>query len=189
MSDPDRVTSGDLLAALRDPTLTIVTLPSRASCPPPLTEAVTKFEPTSRPAATASGEWLRDRALIEHGSARTYVWVSDGRVHAFFALSVGTCRLKPEQLVMLEAGPRPMPAVLLAQAARARDSDVAPREILETAIGVAEEIASLGGAGALMLDPYDPATERMWRKRGFLPTSDKPRQGAQQRLWIELGTS
>ncbi len=187
MNDRDRPHA--LVAALDGARTIVATLPPLASCPRQLVQAVEAFEPMDHPSAIASGAWLRDRAFLEHGSARTYVWVARGRVHGFFAVSVGTCRLQPHELATLQAGRRPMPAVLLAQAARARECDIPPNEILETVLGIAEEVAALAGAGALMLDPFDQPTEQMWRARGFRSTSDTPRGNGRRRLWIELGTS
>ncbi len=174
-----------LLAALGGPVLTLATLPPARDCPVELTRVVEHFDAGDGAAARASAGWLRESALHEHGSARTYVWLGGDRLHGFFAISVGTAKLEDEELVRLHARPRPLPAVLLAQAARNPAGSLAPGAILTGALGVAQRIAQLGGVAALVLDPFDEATSLMWQRRGFQPTSDKPR-GGRQRLWRAL---
>lgn len=181
--------SSNLLSpALASTQLSLITLPSRAACPVDLLDAVAAFNAGERPAAVATTRWLGECALDEHGSARTYLWVADGRVHGFFAVSVGLGRIEREALATLEAGPRPLPAVLLAQAARSSDTKrLAPGAILTSALGIAERISQYTGVGALMLDPFDQPTSDMWRRRGFQPVLDSPPRGRERRLWRTLG--
>lgn len=176
----------ELVAALAGTSWTLMTLPSRARCPHQLVTAVGNFEAGDRPAALASAKWLRDHALDEHGSARSYVFAAENRVLAFFALSVGVASLEPADLAALAAGPRQLPAVLLAQAARWPEADLPPGTVLEHALGAAERANQFVGVGALMLDPYDEAADKMWRARGFRPVKKTRGQGL-LRLWRPLG--
>jgi len=178
-----------LVAGLNAKEPTLLTLPGRARCPDELVAAVEAFEVGQRPAALASAAWLRERALDEPGSARSWVWVGRGRALGFFAISVGAGKLEPEQLTALRAGQRPMPAVLLVQAARGTGAKLPAGSVLRGALGVAERIERLAGVGALMLDPFDEETAQMWRRRGFVPVLDKPGQGRPARMWYPLGTS
>jgi len=169
--------------------LSLITVPRRAECPSSLVDALGDFDAGARPAAVATSHWLRESAMNEHDSARTYLWVARGRVHGFFAISVGSGRLQPETLTELDAGPRPLPAVLLAQAARWPESELLPAgAILSGALGVAERIAQYAGVGALMLDPFDDPTSAMWQRRGFQPVLDTPPRGRPRRLWRALGS-
>lgn len=177
----------DLVAALAGTSRTLVTLPSRTRCPHELVAAVEEFEAGDRPAALASAKWLREHALDEHGSARTYVFVAENRALAFFALSVGVASLEPAALAVLAAGPRQLPAVLLAQAARRPDADLPSGTVLEHALGAAERAHQFVGVGALMLDPYDEEADRMWRARGFRPVRKTRRDQDLLRLWRPLG--
>ncbi len=175
-----------LLAALRGTPASLVTLPRRGECPVELVKAIGRFDAGERPAAVTTAAWLRSRALDEYGSARTYVWVAAGEVLAFFTLSVGLGKLEPAELEAADANERrPLPAVLLAQAARRPDADLPPGAILEYALGIAARVEEYVGVGALMLDPFDPETEAMWISRGCRPTRDKPRNGV-RRLWMPL---
>jgi len=88
-----------LLAALGGPVLTLATLPPARDCPVELTRGVEHFDAGDGAAARASAGWLRESALHEHGSARTYVWLGGDRLHGFFAISVGTAKLEDEELV------------------------------------------------------------------------------------------
>lgn len=164
-----------------------MTLPARASCPSELIAAVEAFDAGDRPAAAASAAWLRERALDEHGSARSYVFVARSRVLAFFALSVGVASLEPDELAPLAAGARPLPAVLLAQAARTPGAELPSGAVLRYALGAAERVQQFVGVGALMLDPYDGETDRMWRARGFRPVKKTRRDQQLLRLWRPLG--
>ena len=187
MTDP--ASSDPLSAALAGTELSLITLPTRAKCPVDLLHAVAAFDAGNRPAALATTRWLHECALDEHGSARTYLWVAEGQAHGFFAVSVGLSRIEPETLATLEAGPRPLPAVLLAQAARSSETErLAPGAVLTGALGIAERISQYAGVGALMLDPFDPPTSEMWRRRGFQPVLDAPPRGRERRLWRALGT-
>lgn len=187
MSDP--ASSDRLSAALTGTDLSLITLPTRVECPVDLLDAVAAFKGGERPAAVATTRWLRECALDEHGSARTYLWVAEGRVHGFFAVSVGLGRIERDALATLEAGPRPLPAVLLAQAARSSDTErLPPGAILTGALGIAERISQYAGVGALMLDPFDSPTSEMWQRRGFQPVLDSPPRGRERRLWRALGT-
>jgi hypothetical protein len=153
-----------------------------------LIDAVQGFTAGERPAAVTTAEWLRSCALDEYGSARAYVWIAQGRVHGYFAITVGVARLEPRVLVELQAGPRALPAVLLAQAARWPAGELlAPGAVLEGALGVAERIRQYAGVGALVLDPADPQTSAMWQRRGFQPVLDPPPRGHERRLWRALG--
>jgi hypothetical protein len=181
--------SQQLLAALSDAQLSLITLPRRADCPAQLVDAVTSFHAGDRPPAITTAEWLREAALDEYGSARTYLWVAQRRVHGFFAMTVGAARVEQTVLVELEAGRRPLPSVLLAQAARWPDGTLLPAgAILDGAIGVAERIRLYAGVAALVLDPADPETGAMWQRRGFTPVLDNPPRGRERRLWRALGT-
>ncbi len=179
------VPAEELVAALSSPVMTLATLPPARDCPVELTRMVEHFDVGDGAAAQASARWLRESALHEHGSARTYAWLGSEQLHGFFAISVGTARLEDEELVRLQAGPRPLPVVLLAQAARNPAGSLPPGAILTGALGVAQRIAQLGGVAALVLDPFDEPTSLMWRRRGFQPTIGKPR-GGHQRLWRAL---
>lgn len=182
-------TPKQLLDALKADPLTLTSLPPRTACPGELIAAVQTFEAGDRAAAQASARWLRKDALDQYGSARSWVWIGQGRVHAFFALSVGVGKLLSGQLEGQQAGPWPLPAVLLAQAARNPSADLAAGAILRSAIGLAERTAQLVGIGALMLDPYDHETAEMWLRKGFHPIAEKPRGGRPARLWYPIGAS
>lgn len=175
-----------LVAALTGTPWTLLTLPRRARCPHELVAAVESFEAGDRPAAVASAQWLRERALDEHESARTHLFVSAGRVLAFFALSVGTGTLEPDEQAALEVGSRPLPAVLLAQAARRPDAALPAGVVLRQALAAAERAHQYVGVAALMLDAYDDKAHRMWRARGFRPVK-KPLREGRPRLWRALG--
>lgn len=176
-----------LVAAANGRQLSLITLPRRSACPRELADAIAAFDAGERPAANASARWLRESALDQHGSARTYLWVAAGQVHGFFAISVGTAKLQSEQLTELDAGPWPLPAILLAQAARSPGGSLPAGAILTSALGVAERIAQYAGVAALILDPFDAPTSAMWQRRGFQPGLEPP-PGRQPRLWRALGS-
>ncbi len=177
-----------LVAAANGRQLSLITLPRRSDCPPELSDVIAAFDAGDRPAATASARWLRESALDQHGSARAYLWLAAGQAHGFFAISVGTAKLLPENLTALDAGPWPLPAILLAQAARSPGGSLPAGAILTSALGVAERIAQYAGVAALILDPFDAPTSAMWQRRGFQPVLDKPPPGRQPRLWRALGS-
>lgn len=82
-----------------------------------------------------------------------------------------------------------MPAVLLAQAARAPSGSLPRGEILQGVLGIAEDLAQRVAVAVLLLDPFDTPTSRMWQARGFRPVLDAPRKGRQPRLWRALQLS
>lgn len=185
MSRP--ATPEQLREALAGSKFSVVTLPRRPHCPAELTEAIKTFDAGSVPAAVASARWLREEALDQYGSARTYVFVADGRVLGFFALSVALGTLEPDEAPELGVrDPAKIPAVLLAQAARRPDANLPPGVVFEYALAVTEDAQRRLGVAVLMLDAFDDDTDEMWKTRGLRPLR-KPRPYGRPSLWIALG--
>lgn len=133
---------------------------------PDLADAVASFEGVDVPAGRAAAEWLRERALANHGSTVTYLMVVGGRVEAFYAICSASVQMTMRHRKEVGAGPHPsQPASLIAWLSKARDSDVDGETILLHALGVAQAVLDLQGNKVVVLDPYDEATADLWAER------------------------
>lgn len=157
---------------------------------PGLAVAVERFEPPKTPAGEAAAEWLRGRALVEMGRVATYILLRGAGVAAFYSLGMGEVLLRTEHRKSLGAAHPRQGAVLILWLARAAEADVDAETILRHAVGIAQIGSRHVGAAVIALDPYDEATERIWRQRFGFRTSLTRRPDAvgaeRPRLWMPL---
>lgn len=175
--------------AVAGPTPTWITLPRSADdVPPELLEAIERFDAGARPAAQAATDWLKTRAMHASLTARTRLYVAEGRVLAFYALAstnVALSQRHRRQLVPAGADPEvvALPGTLVAWLAKDQTSDVDGSVLLLHAAAIARRAAALQATAVLVVDAFDEETERMWRDRfGFRSSGDRP-----GRLWLPLG--
>jgi hypothetical protein len=148
--------------------------------------AITAFRSIDTPMGEEAARWLREDAVANDGSTRTYALFGEQGVEGFFALAATEVLLGRGEVDALGYPARVrQPAVLLAWIARAADSSVSGDELLETAFGIARRAARDIGAIAFVLDPGDEHVAELWRRRGF--RDSRPRwEGARTRLWAPL---
>lgn len=161
---------------------------------PALAKATQRFKaskegPAGTDGAAGATRWLREFAIDDRGSV-TRVLLDDGEVIAFYTLSSGQAEIRDgskRDVLKLLGGPE-IGSSHINWIARAENAPpgAATAAILHAA-SVASELALQEGKGLLTLDPYDAATERMWREWGFEPT-DTPSSTDEslKRLYIPL---
>jgi len=161
---------------------------------PALAQATQRFKASEEgPAGTAgaagASRWLREFAIDDRGSV-TRVLLEDGEVIAFYTLSSGQAEIRDaskRDVLKLLGGPE-IGSSHINWIARAENAPpgAATAAILHAG-SVASELALQEGKGLLTLDPYDAATDRMWREWGFEPT-DTPSSTDEslRRLYIPL---
>jgi hypothetical protein len=165
-----------------------------------LLEAVDAFRSLDNGAGEAAADWLRTKALPMHGSTITYVRLLDGEVEGFYALCSASVRLSmgDRRRLFREAGvsvlelPSLQPASLVAWIAKRADaSSDCGRQLLLHAFGSATSVAQIQGSIALVLDPFDEETARMWLSKRDVPFRRAARErgtddARPRRLWTPL---
>ncbi|MCW3019849.1 MAG: hypothetical protein JWN10_2157 [Solirubrobacterales bacterium] len=134
-----------------------------------LLDAVDEFESLPTDAGRAATSWLRERALDEYGSSVTYLMLLERQVEAYYALSSAEVLLSGRDRKRAlkgrsnsyEVSPR-QPASLIAWTAKRNGADACGELILKHAFTSALEVAETQGNIALVLDPYDDETAKMW---------------------------
>jgi hypothetical protein len=155
---------------------------------PDLLAAVESFEPLDRSAAVAAAEWLRESALEEPPSATTYLVIEGDTLSGFYALAASRVELRSSQRVRVGAHLLPtVPAYLIAQIARARSAPPGTGErLILHGVAMAREASSIAAAVALVVDPFDADTARLWASLGFRNSlTDGP--AGLRRMWVPLG--
>jgi hypothetical protein len=163
--------------------------PEKAADRPDLARIVGGFDAgASHAAARQAAEWLREHALGNHPSTITWLRLVDGELTGYFALASASVDLRQRDRRRLRVdASRPVhSASLIAQIARATDAPAGTGErLVEQAWAFAQEATQLQGSVALVADPFDDETARMWRERfGF--RSSQTTVNGRRRLWIPL---
>ncbi|HEV2813743.1 MAG TPA: hypothetical protein VGW10_10875 [Solirubrobacteraceae bacterium] len=155
-----------------------------AAARPDLAKAVAEFVSLDVPLGVEAARWLREEALVNDGSTRTWLLVGEERIEGYFALCAGQVDLTATDVATLglPSGRHRLPAIVLAWIARHRDTAVSGGALIEIAYGIAQRVSQQIGAVAFALDPGDDAVARVWRGEpyGFRPA------GSGNRLWIPL---
>jgi len=156
---------------------------------PALGEAIRAFNPVPGPAGESVATWLAERALREPQEATVRVRLRHGKVTGVYALCAAQVALGNEDRAQLGGVHyRTQPAILLAQFARAADSQGIGGEMLEHASHTARLALHYIGATVLVVDPFDENTDSYWREHWGLRPSEQPVPGksSQKRLWIAI---
>lgn len=161
---------------------------------PSLAQATQQFAaseggPAGTDGAKGATRWLREFAVDDRGSV-TRILLDKGKVIAFYTLSSGQAEIRDalrRDVLKLLGGPE-IGSSHINWIARADDAPpgAAAAAVLHAG-SVAEQLALQEGKGLLTLDPYDAATDAMWREWGFEPTdTPSPTDESLKRLYIPL---
>jgi hypothetical protein len=156
---------------------------------PALDKAIRAFKPIPGPAGESVATWLSERALREPQEATVRVRLSHGKMTGVYALCAAQVALGSEDRAHLGGVHyRTQPAILLAQFARAADSQGIGGEMLEHASHTARLALQYVGATVLVVDPFDKDTDSYWREHWGLCPSEQPVPGKSglKRLWVAI---
>lgn len=156
---------------------------------PELGAAIRSFEPVPGPAGESVAEWLSERAFKEPQEATVRIRLSLGQVTGVYALCAAQVALSSDERAQLGGVHyRTQPAILLAQFARSAQASGIGPELLTHAARTAQEALWFVGATALVVDPFDEATEAYWREHWGLRLSEQRVPGNRQlrRLWTAI---
>lgn len=156
---------------------------------PELGDAIRSFKPAPGPAGQSVATWLTERALNEPQEATVRVRLSHGQVTGVYALCAAQVALGGKERADLGGVHyRTQPAILLAQIARSAQAAGIGGEMLTHAARTAQEALWYVGATALVVDPFDEATEAYWREQWGLRPSAQRTPGNRQlrRLWTAI---
>ena len=145
--------------------------------------------PAGTDGANEATRWLREFAMEDRGSV-TRVLLDAGEVIAFYTLSSGQAEIldASRRDVLKLLGGAEIGSSHINWIARAVDAPpgAAAAAVLHAG-SIAAELARQEGKGLLTLDPYDAATDAMWREWGFEPTdTPSPTDPDLKRLYIPL---
>jgi hypothetical protein len=143
---------------------------------PSVAQAIQRFKaseegPAGRDGAAASTQWLREFAIDDRSSV-TRVLFDEEKVIAYYTLSSGQAEIRDAHTrdVLKFLGGSEIGSSHIKWMARAAQApDGAAAAAILHAGSVASDLAIQEGKGLLTLDPYDAATEAMWREWGFGP--------------------
>ena len=158
-----------------------------AAALPALHPAIAAFDPGDRLAAHASALWLRDHALDAPPTSATRLLVQDATLLGFYALANGQAELSSSHQKRLGSRRPTQPAVVLTQIARHVDAPPGTgQRLFDAALSTARGGTRFSAATILVLDPFDDATDAMWRTRYGFRASRTPAVGGLKRLWTPL---
>lgn len=161
---------------------------------PSLAQAMQRFEaseegPAGKDGATAATRWLREFAIDDRSSV-TRILLDEGEVIAYYTLSSGQAEIRDadKRDVLKFLGGSEIGSSHIKWMARAAQApDGAAAAAILHAGSVASDLAVQEGKGLLTLDPYDAATEAMWREWGFeLTDTPSPTGEGLMRLYMPL---
>lgn len=161
---------------------------------PSLAQAMQRFEaseegPAGKDGAAAATQWLREFAIDDRSSV-TRILLDEGQVIAYYTLSSGQAEIRDadKRDVLKFLGGSEIGSSHIKWMARAAQApDGAAAAAILHAGSVASDLAVQEGKGLLTLDPYDAATEAMWREWGFeLTDTPSPTGKGLIRLYMPL---
>lgn len=161
--------------------------PERAFGDERLARAVSEFEPVPSPAGWAAERWLKEDALANHGLTVTYLALVGLRVEGFYAMCAGEVELPSEQRNELGFAHPRQGVALVVWLARREGGRISGEELLAHAYFRAKLVAQLHGLAGIAVDPFDVATEGVWRSPPyeFMRSRTKLPNGL-RRLWAPL---
>lgn len=166
--------------------------PKVAHAEPELLEAVAAFGSVDTAAGREASRWLREKALPNDPSTRTYLIVDEGQVEGFFACCAGTIRITQTEAADLGVAHYPeLPAFLLAWIARRGDGSVTGEALMLAAYGLARWLSQSVGMVAFALDPLDDKVAAVWEAPPYGLQRCKPPKGRSRppRLYAPLTTN
>lgn len=131
-------------------------------------------------AAAALASWLHHEAL--NGYTSTYIELVNGDVAAFVALQSATVALRKGQARRLGLPDEDhVPGALVTHLARSTDYAGHGRTAMLYAASIARRVDQVQRTRVLIVDPFDAATEQMWRTRfGFWSTRERASNGCRR---------
>lgn len=132
---------------------------------PEFREAISQFDPVHNAAGHASADWLRNSGLSGESIAYLAITLDPLSLVGFYALTMSQVELTSAHRKRLDLVHPTQGAVLVTHLARSARHAISGLVLIEDAIGVATELAEQAGATVLALDPFDAATDTMWRTR------------------------
>ena len=155
--------------------------------------AVEAFQAMDTDAGRDAEHWLKEQALNDHPSTVTWLYLLDGRLEGYYALSSTSVELTQRQRKKLTSWRRAhplhpsQPASLIAWIAKHREAQIPGELLVLHATFIAGQVSELQGNIALVLDPYDDDVGEMWRTRyGFNTAAGPDSSDGRKRLWLPL---
>ena len=154
-------------------------------------EAAKAFDPLPYPAGNAAKTWLQ--SCVDERPPDVQTWIAlraDNSIVGFYSMYPEAFNLHGNDSVIMrlrrgrnDPG-NPQPAMLLAWVGRSasRSDPGFGRTLFGHALGNAES----QGAVAMIVDPFDEQTAKLWTKRRFMPAAPEPGGKQTGRLWFAV---
>jgi hypothetical protein len=161
---------------------------------PAIADAVADFKAKGmkkgKDAADAATCWLKERSLPNYRTTVTWLMLNPAEdfVEGYYSLASAQVELRTDHRKKLGPSEYPIqPAALITWIAKDERSDIGGKQLLAHAVGIAVKVAQLQGVVAIVLDPFDDETAKIWRGApyNFKSSLTKSADG-QRRLWRHL---
>jgi hypothetical protein len=185
---------GQLTGGLDSGQIWVRWTPEVAEQHPNIADAVADFRAKGtergKEAALAATRWLRERSLPNYRTTVTWLMLNPAEdfVEGYYSLASAQVELRTDHRKALESSEYPIqPAALITWIAKDERTRITGKQILAHAVGIAVKVAQLQGVVAIVLDPFDDETAKIWRAAPYNFKSSMTRSAdGRRRLWRHL---
>jgi hypothetical protein len=161
---------------------------------PNIVDAVADFRAKGtergKEAALAATHWLKERSLPNYRTTVTWLMLNSAEnfVEGYYSLASAQVELRTDQRKALESSEYPIqPAALITWIAKDERTPISGKQLLAHAVGIAVKVAQMQGVVAIVLDPFDDETAKIWRAGPYNFKSSMTRSAdGRRRLWRNL---
>lgn len=158
---------------------------------PTLAAAVADFKAKGgSDAARAATVWLKERSLPNYRTTVTWLMLNEAEdfVEGYYSLASAQVELRTDHRKTLGPTEYPIqPAALITWIAKDERTTISGKQLLAHAVAIAAKVARLQGVVAIVLDPFDDDTAKIWKAAPYkFKTSMTRSADGQRRLWRHL---
>jgi hypothetical protein len=158
---------------------------------PVLAAAVADFKAKGNSeAARAATAWLKERSLPNYRTTVTWLMLNEAEdfVEGYYSLASSQVELRTDHRKALGPTEYPIqPAALITWIAKDGRAGISGKQLLAHAVAVAARVARLQGVVAIVLDPFDDGTAKIWKAAPYnFKTSLTRSADGRRRLWRHL---
>jgi len=141
-------------------------------------------------AALAATHWLKERSLPNYRTTVTWLMLNSAEdfVEGYYSLASAQVELRTDHRKALDSSEYPIqPAALITWIAKDERTHISGKQLLAHAVGIAVKVAQWQGVVAIVLDPFNDKTAKIWRAAPYNFKSSMTRSAdGRRRLWRHL---
>lgn len=158
---------------------------------PELAAAVAAFDAKGNTdASKAATSWLKERSLPNYRTTVTWLMLNDSEdfLEGYYSLASSQVELRTAHRKKLGPSEYPIqPAALITWIAKDGRSSISGKQLLAHAIAIAARVSRWQGVVAIVLDPFDEGTAKIWQSEPYnFKTSLTKSSDGRRRLWRHL---